>query len=250
MHIYVFEPRAERRGGLYLELENARLIPVPVEDDFFRGDLSLVTAEGADTRPFLLAAQPVTAEHVRRLRASGCQGPVLVLRDFRNSGDAARMLDAGADDDLVIPLKGAELVSRINSVNRRAFGHAAESVAIGEITAYFDGRDPEISDRTVNLSRREHAIFQHLALNAHRVVSKNAIYEAVYGLSEDQPFDKVIDVYVHKLRKKISANTESGHHYIETVHGRGYRIAPPVSVEVGSLAVTCAAPAPQLAEAG
>ncbi len=77
---------------------------------------------------------------------------------------------------------------------------------MGEVTAYFDGRDPEVAGERVKLSRREHAIFQHLALNAHRVISKAAIYDAVYGMADDQPFDKVIDVYICKIRKKIDAS--------------------------------------------
>ena len=147
------------------------------------------------------------------------------MRDFRNSRDTAAALDAGADDDIVIPVKSVELRSRINSITRRSHGHAAESVNVGEVTAYFDGRDPEISGQVVKLSRREHAIFQQLVLNAGRVVSKATIYDAVYGMSEEQPFDKVIDVYICKIRKKIDQSAASGHNYIETVHGRGYKFA-------------------------
>lgn len=64
-------------------------------------------------------------------------------------------------------------------------------------------------------------------LNARRVVSKAAIYDALYGMAEDQPFDKVIDVYICKIRKKIASAAGPGHRYIETVHGRGYKLSPP-----------------------
>ncbi len=225
MHIYLFEPRTDRRNGLCAELKSARLTPVPIDASFFQSDLSLLNRKGADTRAVLLADVPGTLGHIRALRAASCRNPVLVLRDFRNARDTAQALDAGADDDIVIPLKGVEVASRINSINRRAYGHAAESVTIGEVTAYFDGRDPDVSGQRVKLSRREHAIFQHLALNATRVISKAAIYDAVYGMSDDQPFDKVIDVYICKIRKKLYAAAESGHQYIETVYGRGYKFA-------------------------
>jgi two-component system cell cycle response regulator CtrA len=79
----------------------------------------------------------------------------------------------------------------------------------------------------VFLSGREHAVFRQLALNASRVVSKAAIYDAVYGMAEDQPFDKVIDVYICKIRKKIASVAGGGHSYIETVHGRGYKLSSP-----------------------
>jgi len=226
MHIYLYEPRAERRPGVMSELQGAGMRPVEIGDDFFRGNLELLTRRGSDTRPFLLADTPSTLENIRILRAAGARNPVLVMRDFRNARQTAEALDSGADDDIVIPLKAVELRSRINSITRRAYGHAAESITIGEVTAYFDGRDPEVMGQRVKLSRREHAIFQHLALNAPRVISKGAIYDAVYGMADEQPFDKVIDVYICKIRKKLGSAVASGHQYIETVYGRGYKFAP------------------------
>jgi two-component system cell cycle response regulator CtrA len=226
MHLYLFEPRSERLDGLVAELTAERIVPVPIRAAFFRGDLSLLRRAGQADRPFLMADTPETLGFIALMRAAGCQNPVLVMRDFRSSRDTARALDAGADDDIVVPVKGVELRSRINSITRRAYGHAADRVQVGEVTAYFDGRDPDVSGATVKLSRREHAIFQQLALNAQRVISKAAIYDAVYGMSEEQPFDKVIDVYICKIRKKLAQAAASGHQYIETVAGRGYKFAP------------------------
>ena len=70
-----------------------------------------------------------------------------------------------------------------------------------------------------------------LLLNkANKVISKSAIYDAIYGMEEDQPFDKVIDVYICKIRKKIDAVAPDGDSHIETVHGRGYKFAPAEAV--------------------
>lgn len=227
MHVYLYEQREDRAQGLSGELRAARIIPVRITDAFFDGDLGLLNREGHALRPVLLSDGARVLDQIGNLRGAGCRNPVVVIRDFRNARAAARTLDHGADDDIVIPVKGFELRARINSITRRVHGHAAQSVSIGEVTAYFDGRDPEVSGQRVFLSGREHAIFQHLALNARKVMSKAAIYDAVYGMAEDQPFDKVIDVYICKIRKKIDAATRSGHRYIETVHGRGYKMAPP-----------------------
>lgn len=230
MHLYLYEPREDRAKGLIGELRAAGITPVRITDAFFHGDLGLLNREGHDVRPLLLADGPAILDQIGKLRAAGCRNPIVVMRDFRNAGAAARMLDHGADDDVVIPLKGIELASRINSITRRTHGHAAQSVRIGEVTAYFDGRDPEVGGATVFLSGREHAVFRQLALNATRVVSKAAIYDALYGMAEEQPFDKVIDVYICKIRKKI-AQAAGGHRYIETVQGRGYKLSPPMSIE-------------------
>ena len=241
MHLYLYETRLERRQGLIDELNSARIHPVTIGAEFFMGDLAMLSREGSEARPFLLADLPDTPEIVARMRAAGARNPVLVLRDFRNSRAAAKMLDLGADDDLVVPVKAIELRSRINAITRRSHGHTAESVTIGEVTAYFDGRDPEVAGQRIKLSRREHAIFQQLALNACKVISKAAIYDAVYGMADEQPFDKVIDVYICKIRKKIDTAAPSGHQYIETVHGRGYKLAPAEGDETLSLPPAVAA---------
>ncbi|MCA1777677.1 MAG: response regulator transcription factor [Loktanella sp.] len=230
MHLYLYEPRDDRVVGIAAELRASRIVPMRVADAFFDGDLGLLNRGGQGVRPFLLADGPSVMHHIAKLRDAGCSNPIVIMRDFRNARAAAQTLDHGADDDIVIPLRGVELRSRINSIMRRANGHAAESISIGEVKAYFDGRDPDIAGQRVFLSGREHAIFQHLALNAHKVVTKAAIYDAVYGMVEDQPFDKVIDVYICKIRKKIDAATKSGHRYIETVHGRGYKMSAPERV--------------------
>lgn len=223
MYIYVYEPRAERRDALLSELESLKMRPILVDEAFFASDLSVLNRRGSDTRAILIGETAQGGAHIRAIRTAGCRNPIIMLRDFKNSRDASEALDLGADDVMVSPIKGIEVVARVNSINRRSYGHAAESVTVGEVTAYFDGRDPEVSGERLRLSRREHAIFQHLVLNANRVISKSAIYDAVYGMDDDQPFDKVIDVYICKLRKKICAAAESGHQYIETVYGRGYK---------------------------
>lgn len=226
MYIYVFEPRSGRREALLAELKAVGMSPITISESFFSTDLSVLNRKGSDTRGIVIGETPLVLDYIRAIRNAGCLNPVLILRDFKNSRDTSEALDHGADDVMISPIKGVEVLSRVNSINRRAYGHAAESVTVGEVTAYFDGRDPEVSGERLRLSRREHAIFQHLALNANKVISKGAIYDAVYGMDDDQPFDKVIDVYICKLRKKITAAADSGHQYIETVYGRGYKFGP------------------------
>ncbi|MDG4648646.1 response regulator transcription factor [Roseibacterium sp. SDUM158017] len=225
MHIYVHEPRGERRPGLLAELKSEKMIPRLIEDVFFEGDLGLLNRPGVCGSPFLLAAVPGVSDRIAALRRAGCENPVVVLRDGRNSREAAASLNGGADEDLVAPLKAIELKARLNAILRRANGHAGDEVKVGDVVAYFDGRDPQIAGRRVRLSSREHAIFHQLVLNARRVVSKAAIYDAVYGIAEVPPFEKVIDVYICKIRKKLEASTPLGARYIETVPGRGYRLS-------------------------
>ncbi len=228
MHIYLYEPRAKRLQGLLDELGSTAWIPVSVGEDFFDRDFDLVEGDSTD-RPILLADTPDAPRKIAALRRSGCRNPILVLRDERDPESAMAALDAGADDDIVGPLVGTELRARVNAIQRRFHGHAAGSIRIGDITAYFDGRDPDVAGEPMKLSQRELAIFQQIALAAPRVVSKSVIYDAVYGMAEEQPFDKVIDVYICRIRKKIEEMSPAGDPHIRTIRGRGYKLDPEIA---------------------
>lgn len=227
MRAYVYEPRQQRQASLTEELERVDIKPYFVDERFFGESKSQLTQQVDYSDPILIGEAENTPSLIRSVRQHGLNSPLIVMRDFRNTRDASAALDQGADDVIVQPIRGPELLSRIKSIIRRAHGHSSESVIVGELVAYFDGRDPTVSGESIRLSKREHAIFVQLALNSNRVVSKNAIYDAVYGASPDQPFDKVIDVYICKLRKKFSEAALSGHQYIETIRGRGYRLGAP-----------------------
>lgn len=230
MRVYIFEQQQERVAGLTTELGNVGIDPQFVNEDFFHTGLSALTQPGHETRAVLLGECSQVRSHIRAIRKAGCANPVIVLRNFRNAQDTSELLNLGADDVIVSPIRGTEVLSRANSIIRRLYGHAADNVVMGELTAFFDGRDPIVAGCRIKLSKREHSVFQHLALNCNKVISKDAIYDAVYGASIDQPFDKVIDVYICKLRKKFATASETGWQYIETVHGRGYKLSLPEQV--------------------
>ena len=231
MHIYLYDARTNALGGLLFGLADADWQPVTVTDDFFERQLDLLAPEGCADRPVLMWAHSRAVKHIARLRRAGCCNPVLVLRGTRDPEAATETLDAGADDDIVGPLTGHELRARVNAITRRFHGHAAASINVGDVTAFFDGRDPEVAGQPMKLSQRELAIFQQIALAAPRVVSKSRIYDAVYGMADDQPFDKVIDVYIHRIRRKIEEMSPLGDPHIRTLRGRGYKLDPAESDE-------------------
>ncbi|HYG86986.1 MAG TPA: response regulator transcription factor [Azospirillum sp.] len=172
-----------------------------------------------------------SAECVARLRSLKTNAAILCLLEHRCANTTVKILHAGADDVLVKPVVSVEIRARIEATQRRTHGHSTNAISVGRLTVYLDGRDPEIDGVRLRLSQREHAILSVLALHHRRVVSKEHIYDSVYGLSESEPLDKVIDVYICKLRKKI-ADATGGGRYIETVYGRGYKFeAPPDHAE-------------------
>lgn len=225
MQIYYFEPDAMIREATCREMENNDLKPNLIDEEFFARDLSALTREGNSTSGVVLSETPETMEYIKALRAAGCNNPILIITNHRNSVSAAELINEGADDVLVRPFKSVQIIACINRTNRRSHGHNDASTKFGDIVAYFDGRDPEVAGHRLKLSQREHAIFSHLALNINRVISKDNLFDAVYGMDDNQPYDKVIDVYICKIRKKIEART--GKKYIETVYGRGYKLSAP-----------------------
>lgn len=202
------------------------------------GDVDAVVADenGAEASSVAILIGDIDnrAEYIERLRSRGFDGPILALLDMKSSEETVGLLRAGADDVIVKPVNPSEIEARVAAIRRRSHGHASSRLTIGRLTIYFDGRDPEVDGRRLKLSHREHAIFTHLALQAGKVVSKNSVYDAVYGMMDSQPFDKVIDVYICKLRKKIAKATD-GEQYIETVYGRGYKLDEP-TVDTDALA--------------
>lgn len=163
---------------------------------------------------------------IGEVRSAGIKSAAIVLAEHRDSKQSAALLRAGADDVVAKPINADELRARIEVGVRRAHGVDSSTLKIGMLTAYLDGRDPEVDGARIKLSHREHAIFSVLALNAGRVIAKETIYEAVYGLLDSEPIDKVIDVYICKLRKKIAEATGGGK-YIETLFMRGYKMEAP-----------------------
>ncbi|EPX78026.1 response regulator transcription factor [Salipiger mucosus] len=231
MQVYYFEPNDDIYVATSREMAEVGIEAIRVEEDFFDMDLAMLGQDGHETRAVLISHDDKNSERTFRFIKSVRAGkkrnanPLFIVRDFKSSNSTADILNAGADDVFSRPFKGVEVAARINSVNRRTHGHVSPSVTVGDIVAYLDGRDPEVHGERMELTGREHSIFNYLALNAGRVITKDALYESVYGMKDTPPYDKVIDVYICKLRKKIRERT--GNTYIETVYGRGYMFQAP-----------------------
>ncbi|NDV50781.1 response regulator transcription factor [Salipiger sp. PrR003] len=232
MQVYYYEPNDDIFVNTSQDMMEVGIETIRVNEDFFNMDLSMIGQGGHETRAVLISHdENNTLDFIRSVRAGKKQNanPLLIIRDFKQSTSTADLLNAGADDVLVRPFKNVEVAARINAVNRRTHGHVSPSVTIGDIVAFLDGRDPEVNGERMELTGREHSIFNYLALNAGRVIPKESLFEAVYGMQDNTPYDKVIDVYICKLRKKIRQRT--GEAYIQTVYGRGYMFKAPEDKE-------------------
>lgn len=155
-------------------------------------------------------------EWVRSLRAHGDKTPVVILTARDLLSDRIRGLDSGADDYLVKPFEPEELSARIRAVRRRASGEAGPRLAFGDVAIDLAARLIWLKGQPLDLTAREWALTEALALRAGRFVSKPDLQSLVLGL-EGEISSNALEVHIHSLRKKI------GRAQIESTRGMGYR---------------------------
>lgn len=156
-------------------------------------------------------------EVLKTLRASGSDLPVLILTARDTVADRVTGLDAGADDYLVKPFDLDELQARIRALIRRHHGRANPVVQHGALVLDPAAHAVTQDGRPVSLSQREFAILQLLLESRGRVLSRAQLEEGLYAWGEEVE-SNAVEVYIHHLRKKFSADL------IRTLRGVGYVI--------------------------
>jgi two-component system cell cycle response regulator CtrA len=164
-------------------------------------------------------------EVLKTLRVSKVRTPILILSGFAGIEDKVRGLGFGADDYMTKPFHKDELVARIHAIVRRSQGHAQSVIEIGGLKLNLDTKTVDVNGHRVHLTTKEYQIFELLSLRKGAMLTKEMFLNHLYG-GMDEPEQKIIDVFICKLRKKLAAAT-GGKHYIETVWGRGYVLRNP-----------------------
>jgi two-component system, OmpR family, response regulator len=159
-------------------------------------------------------------EVLRRLRAEGKIAPVIMLTARTGLDDRLHGLDSGADDYLTKPFELAELVARIRSLARRARHAPNPLIRIGALEINTARRTTMLGEAAVELTAREYALLELLALRRDEVVSRDFLYEHLFD-ERDETMSNMLDVYIYKLRHKL------GKGVIRTRRGIGYQIADP-----------------------
>ncbi|MCB2053876.1 MAG: response regulator transcription factor [Geminicoccaceae bacterium] len=177
---------------------------------------------------------------IRRLRNARIDTPVIVVSADARRDEKVRVLLAGADGYLAKPFDRDELRAHIQAVVRRTRGYAASRILLGRMTIDLATRSVDIDGRSLKITAKEYGILELLALRKGQPLTKEAFLDHLYG-GRDEPEQKIIDVFICKLRKKIAAMTTDAHN-IETVWGRGYVL--------NDLPAAAGGGVPGLAEAG
>lgn len=162
------------------------------------------------------------SEILRRLRHRNVKVPVLILTARDKVEDRVQGLDFGADDYLAKPFDLLELEARIRALLRRGQSASSAQLQIGELCLDTVDRCATIRGEPLELSVRELSVLEILMLRAGRPVSKEMLSDQLSDLGEEMSTN-AIEVYVHRLRKKI----EAGHVNIRTLRGLGYLLEKP-----------------------
>ena len=157
-------------------------------------------------------------EVLSRLRQSKAT-PVLILTARDALADRVEGLNRGADDYLTKPFELEELIARLRALIRRSAGSPSPIVEVAGVQIDTAARTVTKRGEVVELSAKEYALLELLALHRGRLVTRSMIYEHIYG-EEDDTLSNVVDVYVSNLRRKL------GSELIETRRGQGYIIRP------------------------
>jgi two-component system copper resistance phosphate regulon response regulator CusR len=157
------------------------------------------------------------------LRGKGIKTPVLVLTARDTLQDRVAGLDSGADDYLVKPFAFAELLARIRALMRR--GRAAESprLGVGDLTMDLITRKVMRGGQPVELTVREFELLEYLMRYEGQVVSRETLARDVWKeTARTTPLDKVIDVHIARLRRKVDVDRPVK--LIHTVRGVGFML--------------------------
>ena len=159
-------------------------------------------------------------EVCRRLRTAD-DLPIIMLTARDAVADKVEGLEAGADDYITKPFEFDELLARIKAALRRRGSGSGEVLQVGDLVIRLASRELVRGERAIDLTAREFELLEFLARHAGQVVTKEILFEGVWGYDFEKESDS-IKVYIRYLRKKLNAAGEPD--LIHTVRGVGYML--------------------------
>ena len=171
--------------------------------------LSMLRHERYDLVVLDLASLPESGlKFLRCLRAAGDETPVVAITS-RQSGDRVRALSLGADDAVDQHTDVGELTARIQAVFRRHRGYSRSVLEVGDLSLSVETREVRFKNRLIHLTGREYLTLELLVFRRGQFVTKDMFLNHLYG-GMDEPDTKIIDVFICKLRKKLTAAGADG----------------------------------------
>ena len=162
--------------------------------------------------------------HIRQ--ALNMTEPVIFLTSVTSEPEIVHVLNNGADDYCVKPVRLNEFLARIHSVDRRVARTSVEPTALKTVCGYtfdtarsvvsFDGTELELRDR-------EFALAQLLFSELNRPVPRQKILMTIWGTTADE-FSRTLDVHIARIRRHLKLGPENKQVRLSSIYGFGYRL--------------------------
>ncbi|KSU83158.1 DNA-binding response regulator, OmpR family, contains REC and winged-helix (wHTH) domain [Fictibacillus enclensis] len=220
MKILVVEDDKGVRQGIENLLLDEKYIVVSEEN----GEDGLFSAEDGEYDALILDIMLPGMnglEIVKELRIQGNHVPILLLTARDSVEDRVKGLDAGADDYLIKPFAGPELLARLRVLLRDRGTTPAEELSFGNITLNKSEYDGYVDSKKLSLTVKEYQLLEYFLRNPNQILLRDQIFNRVWGYSSDVGLNAV-DVYVHYLRKKLALH--GCEHLLKTVRGIGFML--------------------------
>lgn len=151
--------------------------------------------------------------------------PVLILSARGSTADRISGIANGADDYLPKPFSPAELVVRVKALLRRTEGRDGvirKALALGDLAIDLDRHEVRRGNERIPLTQSELSLLSALVEARGRIVTREALLDALQSKREAEVLDRSIDVYIRRLRDKLGEDPDQPR-YVATVRGAGYR---------------------------
>jgi DNA-binding response OmpR family regulator len=160
---------------------------------------------------------------IHEARKNNSEASFIIITARGAVEDKVRGLDLGADDYLAKPFALIELLSRINAVARRKFKIASEDITLTDFKMQIQSRKLLCKNEEVDLTKKEYDLLNYLVLNKGKVLTRQQLYEHIWGnILDDQYDSNFIDVHIKNLRKKLNRHAPTP--WLETIRGVGYMV--------------------------
>jgi DNA-binding response OmpR family regulator len=158
---------------------------------------------------------------VKTLRNESIRTPILLLTAKDSVKDRVLGLDLGADDYLIKPFAGPELLARIRVLLRGKGDQTDTELEYGPLNINSIEHDGYIHSKKLNLTVKEYLLLEFFILNKEQILLRDQIFNRIWGFNSEAGLS-VVDVYVHHLRKKLAPFHID--HWIRTVRGIGFML--------------------------
>lgn len=206
---------------MYVIVDERPMVTDGYVANFSREGITSVGLLGEDFEDWLQTAPATDLDAVQGFLLGDCEqrpdlpelihkrsrAPIIAMIETRCLTETLNLFGAGIDDVVRKPVHVREILARTEAVWRRSQRESAKDTTVidrsARLKVYFDGRDPDIDGEKMALPRRERQILEFLVRNRGRRMTKEQVFNAVYGAFTSDVDESVIEGHISKLRKKL-----------------------------------------------